>query len=175
MGGTDLSMSELSSVSIGPECSLLAPGRTALDLSNAELLSSLTLSGATVQGTTAIAGARIHGTLTLAGASLSQPQGKTLVAAQGALIEGSTDLQDLRAVGGRLRFSAAATGSASVTAGSTRKRSAPPSQPAAGSHCSCTPNTSASSGPTTNAGSARHSALPALSARAAPRPGVQLG
>jgi hypothetical protein len=31
-GGMDLSMSELSSFSIGPECSLDAPGHTALDL-----------------------------------------------------------------------------------------------------------------------------------------------
>jgi hypothetical protein len=105
-GGLDLSMGELSSVSIGPECSLRAPGRTALDLTNAELLSALTLGrGATVQGTTRLTGARIHGRLTLSGASLSEPEGKTLVAAQGALVEGGLDLQGLCATGGRLRFS----------------------------------------------------------------------
>jgi hypothetical protein len=47
-GRMDLSMSELSSVSVGPGCSLRAPGRTALDLTNAELLSTFTL-GATRQ------------------------------------------------------------------------------------------------------------------------------
>ena len=105
-GGVDLSMSELSSVSIGPECSLRAPGRTALDLTNAELLSTLTLGrGTTVQGTMRLTGARIHGRLTLSGASLSAPEGRTLIAAQGATVEGGLDLQDLHATGGRLRFS----------------------------------------------------------------------
>jgi hypothetical protein len=111
-GGMDLSMSELSSVFIGPGCSLRAPGRTALDLANAELLSTLTLgSGVTVQGTTRLTGARIHGRLTLSGASLSAPEGKTLIAAQGAMVEGGTDLQGLHATGGRLRFSNSTLGS----------------------------------------------------------------
>ena len=103
-GGMDLSMSELSSVSVGPGCSLRAPGRTALDLTNAELLSTLTLGRTvTVQGTTRLNGARIHGRLALSGAVLSAPEGKTLIAAQGAIVEGSADLQDLHAIGGRLR------------------------------------------------------------------------
>jgi hypothetical protein len=111
-GGIDLSMSELSSVSIGPECSLRAPGRTALELTNAELLSGLTLDrGATVQGTLRLTGARIRGWLTLAGARLSEPAGRTLVAAQGTLIDGGLDLQDLSADGGRLRFTSATLGS----------------------------------------------------------------
>jgi hypothetical protein len=111
-GGIDLSMSELSSVSIGSECSLRAPGRTALDLTNAELLSALTLdSGAVVQGTLRLTGARIRGWLTLAGARLSEPEGRTLVAAQGALVDGGLDVQDLSAVGGRLRFTSATLGS----------------------------------------------------------------
>jgi len=105
-GGIDLSMSELSSVSIGPECSLRSPGHTALDLTNAELLSALTLgNGATVQGTTRLTGARIRGRFMLAGASLREPEGKTLIAAQGALVEGVIDLHGLQASGGRLRFS----------------------------------------------------------------------
>ena len=123
-GGIDLSMSELSSVSIGSECSLRAPGRTALDLTNAELLSTLTLSrGATVQGTTRLTGARIHGGLALSGASLSEPEGGTLLNAQGALVEGGITLNDLHAVGGRLRFSNAtadnvfATGAQLVNSG----------------------------------------------------------
>jgi hypothetical protein len=105
-GGMDLSMSELSSVSVGPGCSLRAPGRTALDLTNAELLSTLTLGRTvTVQGTTRLNGARIHGRLALSGAVLSAPEGRTLIAAQGAVVEGGAELQDLHAAGGRLRFS----------------------------------------------------------------------
>jgi hypothetical protein len=111
IGGMDLSMSELSSASIGSGCSLRAPGHTALDLTNAELLSALTLGrAATVEGTTRMTGARIRGRLTLAGAKLSAPEGKTLIAAQGAVVEGGADLQNLRAVGGRLRFSNAILG-----------------------------------------------------------------
>jgi hypothetical protein len=111
-GGMDLSMSELSSVSIGSACSLRAPGRTALDLTNAELLSTLTLGcGVTIQGTMRITGARVHGRLTLSGASFSAPEGKTLVAAQGSTVEGGIVLQDLHAVGGRLRFSNSTLGS----------------------------------------------------------------
>jgi hypothetical protein len=106
IGGMDLSMSELSSASIGPGCSLQAPGHTALDLTNAELLSALTLGNTTtVEGTISLTGAHIRGRLTLSGAHLSAPEGKTLIAAQGAVVDGSTDLQNLHATGGRLRFS----------------------------------------------------------------------
>ena len=111
-GGMDLSMSELSSVSIGSECSLQAPGRTALDLTNAELLSALTLgSGVSVQGTMRITGVRIHGRLTLPGIRLTSPEGQTLIAAQGATVEGVTNLRNLHAVGGRLRFNNSTLGS----------------------------------------------------------------
>jgi hypothetical protein len=75
IGGMDLSMSELSSFSVGPGCSLRAPGRTALDLTNAELLSTFTLGATiTVEGTTRLTGARIRGRLTLAEARLSEPE-----------------------------------------------------------------------------------------------------
>ena len=36
-GGIDISMGDLSSVSVGDDCVLQAPGRTALDLTNAEI------------------------------------------------------------------------------------------------------------------------------------------
>ena len=111
-GGIDLSMSELSSLSVGSQSSLQTPGRTTLDLTNAELLSALTIGpGAAVQGTLRLTGARIHGRLTLSGTSLSAPEGRTLVAAQGALVEGATELQDRHATGGRLRFSNSTLGS----------------------------------------------------------------
>jgi hypothetical protein len=110
-GGMDLSMSELSSVSIGGDCSLNAPGHVALDLTNAELLSNLILGpGATVQGTARFAGARIHGRLTMAKVMLSNPEDEA-VAAQGVLVEGGVDLAGLHAAGGRLRFTSATLGS----------------------------------------------------------------
>ncbi|TVZ03738.1 hypothetical protein EAS64_14830 [Trebonia kvetii] len=113
-GGMDLSMSELSRVSIGTGCSLTAPGRTALDLTNADLLSDLRLdSGVTVQGTTRITGARIHGRLSL-GATLEWPDTNselsTLIAAEGAVVDGDVDLQGLRASGGAIRFRNATIG-----------------------------------------------------------------
>jgi hypothetical protein len=111
-GGMDLSMSELSTLSIGPGCSLQAPGHTVLDLTNAELQSNLVVgSTVTVAGTMRLTGARIHGRLTLQGAILSAPEGRTLVAAQGVVVDGGADLQNLRASGGRLRFSNATLGS----------------------------------------------------------------
>ena len=74
-GSIDLSMSELSNLSIGQGCSLRAPGHTALDLSNAEILSDVYL-GRTVkvEGTTRLTGTRIHGKLTLKGAVLTAPE-----------------------------------------------------------------------------------------------------
>jgi hypothetical protein len=117
-GGMDLSMSELSSFSVGPGCCLRAPGRIALDLTNAELLSTLTLSSTvTVEGTTRLTGTRIHGRLTLSGAILSAPQGRTLISAKGAVVDGSVDLEGVHAAGGRLRFSYSSLGSV-VAAGS---------------------------------------------------------
>jgi hypothetical protein len=111
-GGIDLSMSELSSVSVRPGCSLHAPGRTALDLTNTELLSTLTVGQQVpVAGTVRLSGARIHGNLCLRGAILSAPEGGSLLAAQGVSIDGEAELQDLEATGGDLGLRAAAIGS----------------------------------------------------------------
>jgi hypothetical protein len=111
-GGIDLSMSELGSVSVGPGCSLQAPGRTALDLTNTELLSTFTVGEkAPVEGTVRLSGARIHGNLRLRGAVLSAPEGNSLLAAQGVSVDGEAELQNLRATGGDLEFRAAALGS----------------------------------------------------------------
>jgi hypothetical protein len=105
-------MSELGSVSVGPGCSLQAPGRTALDLTNTELLSTFTVGEkAPVQGTVRLSGARIHGNLRLRGAVLSAPEGNSLLAAQGVSVDGEAELQNLRATGGDLEFRAAALGS----------------------------------------------------------------
>ncbi len=111
-GGIDLSMSQLGSVSVRPGCSLLAPGRTALDLTNTELLSTFTVGEEVpVQGTLRLSGARIHGNLCLRGAELSAPEGRSLLAAQGVSIDGEAELQNLRATGGDLGFRAATIGS----------------------------------------------------------------
>ena len=104
-GGLDLSMSELSTLSVGAQCSLRAAGRTALDLSHAELRSSLLLNGVTVEGTLRVSGARIHGTFSLSGARLSQPERTSLIAARGAAVDGDLELEQLQASGGTLRFS----------------------------------------------------------------------
>ena len=111
-GGIDLSMSELSSLLVDSGCSLRAAGRTALDLTNAELLSTFTVGGKVpVEGTIRLSGARIHGNLCLRGARLSAPERGSLVAAQGARIDGEVELQDLEATGGALGFRAAVIGS----------------------------------------------------------------
>jgi len=111
-GGIDLSMSQLGSVSVRPGCSLLAPGRTALDLANTELLSTFTVGeGVPVQGTVRLSGAHIHGNLCLREAVLSAPGGRSLLAAQGVTVDGEAELQNLRATGGDLGFRAATIGS----------------------------------------------------------------
>lgn len=111
-GGIDLSMSELSSVSVRPGCSLRAPGRTALDLTNTELLSTVTVGQQVpVAGTVRLSGARIHGNLCLRGAILSAPEGGSLLAAQGVSIDGEAELQNLEATGGDLGLRAASIGS----------------------------------------------------------------
>jgi len=117
-GGMDLSMSELGSLYIGPGCSLYAGGRTALDLTNAELLSTFTLGeGVPVKGTVRLSGARIHGNLCLRGANLSDPDGGFLIAAQGLQLDGAAELQNMTATGGELEFRSATTGSALSAAG----------------------------------------------------------
>jgi hypothetical protein len=110
-GGLDLSMSDLSSLSVSPDCSLKAGGRTALDLSNAELRSTLMMGGVTVAGTIRLGGARIHGQLTLSNTRLSQPERSSLVAARGVTVDGDVELHGLRGTGGNLRFSNAVLGS----------------------------------------------------------------
>jgi hypothetical protein len=111
-GGIDLSMGELSSVSVRSGCSLHAPGRTALDLTNTELLSTVTVGEQVpVAGTVRLTGARIHGNLCLRGAILTAPEGGSLLAAQGISIDGEAELQSLEATGGDLGLRAATIGS----------------------------------------------------------------
>ena len=112
-GGVDLSRSELSNLYIGSGCSLHAAGRTALDLTNADLLSTFTLGrGVPVEGTIRLSGTRIHGNLRLQGANLSDPDGDSLIAAQGLQLDGEAELENLKATGGELEFRSATIGSA---------------------------------------------------------------
>jgi hypothetical protein len=110
-GGIDLSASELDSLSIGDACRLAAPKLTALDLTNAELRSSLVLKGVTVQGTIRLASARIGGQLDLTDAVLSDPEGTALLRADGSTIDSNVELQGTTATGGELSFWRATLGS----------------------------------------------------------------
>jgi hypothetical protein len=75
VGGLDLSMSEMSSLSIHNGCSFHADGNTALDLTHAQLRSSLTFdSGVAVRGTVRLTGAHLRGDLSLQGVKLKAPE-----------------------------------------------------------------------------------------------------
>lgn len=111
-GGLDLSMSDMSSLSIGDNCSLRGLGHPALDLTNAELRSGLTIRpGAAVEGTLSLRGARIRGDLSLQKVTLSAPESTWLIAAQGLSVDGDVLLQDMHADGGPLEFRGATLGS----------------------------------------------------------------
>ncbi len=117
-GGLDLSMSDMSSLYIGNGCTLRAAGRTALNLTNAELRSGLTLDqGVAVHGAIRLAGAHIRGNLLLNGTILSEPDSapwapeiRSLIAAEGVTIDGDVALPQLQATGGALRFRSATLG-----------------------------------------------------------------
>lgn len=111
-GGIDLSMGTLSSLLIDFGCTLRAPGKTAVDLTNAEILSTVVIGeDVPVEGTLRLAGAVIHGNLSLRRARLSAPASGILIAAQGARIDGEVELRELEADGGELAFRAAVIGS----------------------------------------------------------------
>jgi len=111
-GGLDLSMSDMSSLSIGDNCSLRGLGHPALDLTNAELRSSLIIRpGAAVEGTLCLRGTRIRGDLSLQKVTLSAPGSTWLIAGQGMSVDGDVLLQDMQADGGPLEFRGATLGS----------------------------------------------------------------
>ena len=111
-GGIDLSMSDMSSLSIGGACSLRGVGHPALDLTNAELRASLTIHpGAAVEGTLSLRGTRIRGDLSLRQVTLSVPESTWLIAGQGMTVDGDVLLQDMNADGGPLEFRGATLGS----------------------------------------------------------------
>ncbi len=117
-GCIDMSMGDMSSVSIGENCVLRAPGRTALDLTNAEIRALFRLDeGAAVEGTIRLAGSVIHGTLALHG-EMSQPGHRSLVGGSAMVVDGDVYLDGLRTDGGLVNFRGATLGS--LTAGGAR-------------------------------------------------------
>ena len=110
-GCIDLSMGDLSSVSVGGDCALRTPGRTALDLTNAEIRGTFRLHRrAVVEGTLRLEGAIIRGSLGLHG-QMSRPENKSLVGASALTVDGDVYLDRLRADGGRINFRSATLGS----------------------------------------------------------------
>jgi hypothetical protein len=114
MGRIDMSMSDMSSVFIGENCVLRAPGRTALDLTNTEIRALLRVDeNAIVEGTIRLAGAVIHGTLALHG-TMSHPENLSVVGGSAMTVDGDVYLDGLRTNGGRLNFRSATLGSLSA-------------------------------------------------------------
>ncbi|GII57588.1 oxidoreductase [Planotetraspora thailandica] len=110
-GGVDLAMGSFSTIRIRRGCELAAGGGRALDLTNAELRSSLLIEdGVAVRGTLRLAGTHIRGDLTLEGTTWSDPEGGSLIAAEGVVVDNVVNLRRLEANGGRLRFRSATVG-----------------------------------------------------------------
>ena len=110
-GRVDMSIGEMSSMSVGAGCVLKAAGRTVLNLTNSEIRADLRLDpDAVVEGTIRLAGAVIHGTLALRG-QLSRPERRSLVGGTALTVDGDVVLDGLRTDGGRVNFRGATMGS----------------------------------------------------------------
>jgi hypothetical protein len=110
-GRVDMSMGDMSSVSIGEGCTLRAPGRTALDLTNADIRAVLSVDeNAVVEGTIWLAGAVIRGTLALHG-QLRSPERRSVVGGTAMTVDGEVNLDGLRTSGGGVNFRGARLGS----------------------------------------------------------------
>jgi hypothetical protein len=111
IGRIDMTTADVSSLSIGADCALRAPGRTALELTNAEIRAGLRLErGASVEGTIRLAGSVIHGNLALEG-EISHPEHGSLVGGSAMRVDGDIYLDGLRTTGGRVNFRGATLGS----------------------------------------------------------------
>ena len=109
-GTVNLFMSDLGSLTVGGECRLQTPGRTALNLTNALVHGSVRIDrGSAVAGTMRLEGATVNGTLGLH-ASISEPENRSLVSATAVTVRGDVYLEDMTAVGGRLNFRSATLG-----------------------------------------------------------------
>lgn len=107
-GGVELSGSDLGGLQVAGTCRFSNPGRTALDLTNAEVRSSLQLQpGTRIEGRLRFSRARIRGRADLAGLKIEQPEDGVLVDGYGAVVDGTIELQDARATGGALVLNSA--------------------------------------------------------------------
>lgn len=111
-GGFDLAMGSFSTIRIHHGTTFGVAGGRALDLTNAELRSSLVMEpGVTVEGTLQLNGAHIRGDLSLKGTRWSHPEAGSLVSAEAVIVDNAVDLQDMTTAGGRVRFRSATIGS----------------------------------------------------------------
>ncbi len=114
-GCINMSMGDMSSISIGENCALKAPGRTALDLTNTEIRAVVRLDeSASIEGTVRLAGAVIHGTLALHG-QMSQPEHRSLVGGSAMTVDGDVYLDGLRTNGGIVNLRSSRLGSLSAS------------------------------------------------------------
>ncbi|MEV1240617.1 hypothetical protein [Nonomuraea sp. NPDC049750] len=110
-GGVDLSMGSFSTIQIRKGCEFAVAGGRAVDLTNAELRSSLVFEeGVAVQGMLKLSGAHIKGSLILRGTRWSGPENGSLISAGGVVVDSAVDLRDVETTGGRLLFRSAAVG-----------------------------------------------------------------
>ena len=109
-GTVNFFMSDLGSLLVGGECRLETPGRTALDLANAQVHGSVRVDrGSVVAGTLRLEGATVDGTLGIH-AALRAPENRSLVKATAVTVRGDVHLEDMTAVGGRISFRSATLG-----------------------------------------------------------------
>jgi hypothetical protein len=118
-GGLDLSSGELSGLTIEAGCRITAPGRIALDLTHAELRSSLELGGVAVRGTIRLTGARVGGKVGMNEIALSDPDGDVLVKASSVNVAGDVILENARCKDGELEFQRAAIDGSFQAAGAS--------------------------------------------------------
>ena len=112
-GRVDLPLATLGRLTADHDCRFDAPGSTAVDLTNAEVGSHLRLAaGVRVRGTLRLTGATIHGSLSLKGLQLSDPDGRSCLAAQSTTVDGDVALHGLSTTGGKVNFRAATIGGA---------------------------------------------------------------
>jgi uncharacterized protein YjbI with pentapeptide repeats len=108
VGGVDLSAADIGGLSVGAGCRLRSPGEIALDLTNAEIRSSIQFHpGVSVQGQVRLSRARVDGKLDLTGIDLSHAANSTLLDAYGVSVNGMVQLERLHAHGGRVVFNGA--------------------------------------------------------------------
>jgi hypothetical protein len=109
-GTVNFFMSDLGSLLVGGECRLETPGRTALDLANAQVHGSVRVDrGSVVAGTLRLEGATVDGTLGIH-AALRAPENRSLVKATAVTVRGDVHLEDMNASGGRISFRSATLG-----------------------------------------------------------------